>query len=240
VLLPLVGLEVSKLQKITSFYTIYYHFVCIYRQKVVILPTNAKDYYFPELKQQKKRTMDEAIKQIGERLKGLREVLNIPAEEVAELCEISLDHYLKIESGEADPSVYRLSKISKRYGIDLDVLLFGEEPRMKGYYVTRKGQGPEIDRNNQYKYQSLAVGFKDRKVNPFMVQVDPLPGDKKPNKNGHDGQEYDYVIEGQLEVTIEEKVMVLNPGDSIYFDSRKSHCFRSLNNEPAKFLCIII
>ena len=48
--------------------------------------------------------MDEAIKQIGERLKGLREVLNIPAEEVAELCEISLDHYLKIESGEADPS----------------------------------------------------------------------------------------------------------------------------------------
>ena len=56
--------------------------------------------------------MDEAIKQIGERLKGLREVLNIPAEEVAELCEISLDHYLKIESGEADPSVYRLSKIS--------------------------------------------------------------------------------------------------------------------------------
>lgn len=54
--------------------------------------------------------MDEAIKQIGERLKGLREVLNIPAEEIAELCEISLDHYLKIESGEADPSVYRLSK----------------------------------------------------------------------------------------------------------------------------------
>ena len=103
--------------------------------------------------------MDEAIKQIGERLKGLREVLNIPAEEVAELCEISLDHYLKIESGEADPSVYRLSKISKRYGIDLDVLLFGEEPRMKGYYVTRKGQGPEIYRNNQYKYQSLAVGM---------------------------------------------------------------------------------
>ena len=71
--------------------------------------------------------MDEAIKQIGERLKGLREVLNIPAEEIAELCEISLDHYLKIESGEADPSVYRLSKISKRYGIDLDVLLFGED-----------------------------------------------------------------------------------------------------------------
>lgn len=99
--------------------------------------------------------MDEAIKQIGERLKGLREVLNIPAEEIAELCEISLDHYLKIESGEADPSVYRLSKISKRYGIDLDVLLFGEEPRMKGYYVTRKGQGPEIDPTTSINTRAL-------------------------------------------------------------------------------------
>ena len=44
--------------------------------------------------------MDEAIKQIGQRLKGLREVLDIPAEEVAELCGITLDHYLKIEAGE--------------------------------------------------------------------------------------------------------------------------------------------
>ncbi len=184
--------------------------------------------------------MDEAIKQIGERLKGLREVLDIPAQEVADLCEISLEHYLKIESGEADPSVYRLSKISKKYGIDLDVLLFGEEPRMKGYYVTRDGQGPEIERNNQYKYQSLAVGFKDRKANPFMVQVDPLPNGEKPHKNGHDGQEYDYVIEGELEVTIEEKVMVLGAGDSIYFDSKKQHCFRALGDKPAKFLCIII
>ena len=49
--------------------------------------------------------MEDAIKQIGQRLKGLREVLDIPAEEVAQLCEVSLEHYLKIEAGEADPSV---------------------------------------------------------------------------------------------------------------------------------------
>ena len=68
--------------------------------------------------------MEDHNKQIGERLKGLREIFNIPAEDVAELCEVSLEHYLKIEAGEADPSVYRLSRISKRYGIDLDVLVF--------------------------------------------------------------------------------------------------------------------
>lgn len=126
--------------------------------------------------------MEESIRQIGERLKGLREVLNIPAEEVAELCDISLEHYLKIEAGEADPSVFRLSKISKRYGIDLDVLLFGEEPRMSAYSVTRKGTGPEIDRGNDYKYQSLAGGFRGRKADPFLVKVDPLPNGKSTDR----------------------------------------------------------
>ena len=106
--------------------------------------------------------MDEAIKQIGQRLKGLREVLDIPAEEVAELCGITLEHYMKIEAGEADPSVYRLSRIAKRYGIALDVLMFGEEPRMSAYFLTRKGQGLSVERRKEYKYDSLASGLRWR------------------------------------------------------------------------------
>ena len=183
--------------------------------------------------------MEESIKQIGERLRGLRDVLNIPAEEIAELCGISIEHYLKIEAGEADPSVYRLSKISKRYGIDLDVLLFGEEPRMNSYYLTRDKQAPEIDRGDKYMYQTLASGFKGRKMDPFLVQVDPMPGNKKNNKNTHDGQEFDFVLEGVLELTIDKKVLVLKKGDSIYFDAKVPHCMRALENEPARFLCVV-
>ena len=145
--------------------------------------------------------MENNIKQIGERLKGLREIFNISAEEVAELCEVSLEHYLKIEAGEADPSV---------------------------------------DRGNDYKYQSLAGGFRNRKVDPFLAQVDPLPGDKKYTQNTHDGQEFDFVLQGTLELTIEDKVLVLEPGDSIYFDSKRMHCFRALNGKPATFVCIIV
>lgn len=183
---------------------------------------------------------EESLKQIGQRLKGLREVLDIPAEEVAELCNVSLEHYLKMEAGEADPSVYRLSKISKRYGISLDVLLFGEEPRMSAYFLTRKDQGLSVERRKDYKYQSLASGFRNRKVDPFLVTVDPLPDDKNHSKNRHEGQEFDYVVEGTLEITIDEKRLVLNPGDSIYFDSSNLHCMRALNGEPVKFLCLVI
>ena len=132
--------------------------------------------------------MEDAIKQIGQRLKGLREVLDIPAEEVAQLCEIPLEHYMKIEAGEADPSVYRLSRISKRYGIALDVLLFGEEPRMSTYFLTRKGQGMSVERRKDYKYQSLAAGFRGRKTDPFLVQVDPKPDGTQHSKNSHEGQ----------------------------------------------------
>ena len=155
-------------------------------------------------------------------------------------CGISLEHYQKIESGEADPSVYRLSKISKRYGIDLDVLLFGEEPRMSSYFITRAGQGQEIDRGNDYRYQSLAAGFRGRKIDPFVVTVDPLPDGRNHNKNTHDGQEFDFMIDGTLEITIDTKVLVLNAGDSIYFDSRHPHCMRALGGEPATFISIII
>lgn len=184
--------------------------------------------------------MENNLKQIGERLKGLREVLDIPVEEIASVAGTSIEHYLKMEAGQADPSVYRLTRISKRYGIALDVLLFGEEPRMKGYFLTRKGQGLTVDRRQDYKYQSLGAGFRGRKVDPFLVQVDPLPDDKNHSKNSHDGQEFDLVIEGQLEITISDKVMILNPGDSIYFDATNQHCMRAIGDKPTKFLCVVI
>lgn len=184
--------------------------------------------------------MNESIKQIGERLKGLRDALGVSAEEVAQLCDITLDHYLKIEAGEADPSVYRLSKIAKQYGVSLDVLLFGEEPKMDSYFLTRQGQGPEIDRSKNYKYQSLASGFRGRKADPFYTTVDPLPDDRQNNKNTHDGQEFDYVVRGTLEITIDDRVLVLGEGDSIYFDSSRPHRMRALNGQPASFVCVII
>ena len=110
--------------------------------------------------------MEDAIKQIGERLKGLRDVLDIPAQDVADLCGVSLEAYLKAEDGEAELSISSMQKISRKYGIALDVLLFGEEPHMSSYFLTRKGQGLSVERRKAYKYQSLAGGFRGRLPRP--------------------------------------------------------------------------
>ena len=120
------------------------------------------------------------------------------------------------------------------------MLLFGEEPRMKGYFLTRKGQGLSVERRADYKYQSLASGFRGRDVDPFLVTVDPLPGDANHNKNAHEGQEFDFVLEGELEITIGDKVMTLHEGDSIYFDASQQHCMRAVGGRQVKFVCIVI
>ncbi len=183
--------------------------------------------------------MDEEIKLIGERLKGLREVLEITAEEMAETYRCDVDKYMAVENGDAEPSVSALSKVAKKYDVELDVLMFGEEPHMRHYFLTRKGQGKSIERRKEYKYQSLASGFRGRNFDPFLTQVDPLPGNAKHAQNSHSGHEFLYMIEGSLEVTIGNKVMVLNEGDSIFFDAKQPHAMRALEDKPARFLAIV-
>jgi len=184
--------------------------------------------------------MDEQIKQIGERLKGLREVLDIPTKEVAELCGITIEEYEKMEKGDADLSVSNLEKISKKYDITLDVLMFGEEPRMNSYFLTRKGSGMSVERTKAYKYQSLASSFRGRKADPFMVFVEPTPDKECLPQNSHEGQEFDMVTEGRMELTIKNKKLILNEGDSIYFDSMQPHCMRALDDKPVRFLAIVM
>ena len=113
--------------------------------------------------------MEEAMKQIGERLRGLREIMDLEVSELAALCGVSEERYLKIERGEADITISNLMKIARRCGVSADVLMFGEEPHMKSYYVTRRGQGLSVERTKAYKYESLTSGFQNRKANAFIV-----------------------------------------------------------------------
>ena len=106
--------------------------------------------------------MDEQIKQIAERLQGLREVLELTAKDIARDCDISEEEYRLAETGEFDISVSMLQKIARRYGVALDALMFGEEPKMSSYFLTRAGKGTSIERTKAYKYQSLAAGFMNR------------------------------------------------------------------------------
>jgi len=183
--------------------------------------------------------MNEEIIQIAERLKGLRDVLDVSVEEMAEKCNVPVGEYLKIESGTVDISVSILHRISQAYGIELTTLMFGDEPKMSSYFVTRKGKGISVERTKAYKYQSLAAGFSKRKADPFMVTVHPKPDDEPIYQNTHPGQEYNYVINGRLLIQINGKDIVLDEGDSIYFNSEAPHGMKALDGKEVRFLAII-
>ena len=184
--------------------------------------------------------MCDPIKSIANRLRGLREVLELSAQEVAESCHLRVEEYMALESGESDISVNVLQTIARRYGISLDVLMFGEEPKMNAYFITRAGAGVSVERRKAYKYEALASGFRDRKADPFIVTVEPAPADAPMHLNSHEGQEMNYVLEGRLLLSLNGKELVLNVGDSLYFDASLPHGMKALDGRPVRFLAIIM
>ncbi|NDW12614.1 cupin domain-containing protein [Bacteroides sp. 214] len=184
--------------------------------------------------------MEDQIKQIAERLRGLREVLELSVEEITTECGIAHDEYVKAETGEHDISVSMLQTIARKYNIALDALMFGEEPKMSTYFVTRSGKGVSIERTKAYKYQSLASGFRNRNADPFIVTVEPKDESIPMNYNHHTGQEFNYVLEGKLLLSINGKELILNEGDSIFFDSKYPHGMKALDGQKVRFLAIIM
>lgn len=184
--------------------------------------------------------MNEQIKQIAERLAGLRDALEITAEEMAGVCNLTPEQYMKLESGTVDISVSVLHQISQAYGIELTTLMFGDEPKMSSYFITRKGKGIAVERTKAYKYQSLAAGFAGRKADPFMVTVHPTPDETPIYLNSHPGQEYNIVLKGRILLQINNKELILEEGDSIYFNSELPHGMKALDGEKVSFLAIIL
>ncbi len=182
--------------------------------------------------------VNEQIKQIAARIKGLREDIEMSIEQMAGICSISIEEYKALENGEKDIPVSILHCISQKCNIEMTALLFGEDPHMNTYYLTRKGKGTAMERTKAYKYQSLAAGFIDRKSDPFIVTVEP--NDAPIHLNSHPGQEFNMVLEGSMLLSINGKELTLNEGDSIYFDSNKLHGMKALNNKRVQFLAIIL
>ena len=184
--------------------------------------------------------MNEQIQQIAERLKGLRDALEISVDEMAGVCNLTPAQYLAIESGTVDISVSLLHIISQAYGIELTTLMFGDEPKMNSYFITRKGKGVAVERTKCYKYQSLAAGFAGRKADPFKVTVHPVPDEKPVYLNTHEGQEFNLVLEGRMLLQINQKEIILEEGDSIYFNAELPHGMKALDKKEVRFLAVIL
>lgn len=184
--------------------------------------------------------MSDAVKQIGLRLKGLREALDMSEEDFAASCDIPLDSYKAYETGEQDMTISVLKSISEKYNVDISVLMFDDEPRMSSYFLTRKGKGLSIKRVEMYKYQTLAGGFNNRKAEVFEVTVEPKVAQLPLHLSSHGGQEFNMILEGKMLFQIDGKDLILNEGDSIFYDSNKPHGMQPLDDKRVRFLAVVL
>lgn len=183
--------------------------------------------------------MSDQIRQIAKRIRELREISELSVESLSSDLGIDAETYREYESGEVDIPVGFLYKIANRFNVELTAILTGEDPRLRTYALVRKGKGMKVDRREPYKYQSLAYNFVNKKAEPFLVTVEPGAEDAPISLNSHPGQEFNYVIEGTLKVVINDHELILNEGDSLYFDSSAKHGMKAMNGKTTKFLAII-
>jgi quercetin dioxygenase-like cupin family protein len=184
--------------------------------------------------------MQDKIKQVADRIRELREIFGATIPELAKAFNVPEADYRQYESGTVDIPVGILYQLSQRFKVELTTLITGEEPRLHTYALTRRGQGVSVDRRTAYKYQSLAYNFIQKKAEPFLVMVEPGSPDTPEHFNSHPGQEFHYVLEGTLHVQLDKHGLVLEPGDSLYFDSSVPHSLTALKNAPAKLLAVIV
>ena len=183
--------------------------------------------------------MNEYNKDIRKRIRELRELSDITIKEIAEKLNISEETYIQYENAEIDIPASFLYELAHIFKVDLGLLLTGEESRMNIFDLTRANKGISIDRSKEYTHENLCSKFIHKKAETFLVTVDPKKN-PVPSLNSHPGQEFNYVLEGSLKIYIHNNEIVLNEGDSIFFDSTHRHAMVALNDKPAKFLAVII
>lgn len=182
---------------------------------------------------------------LTKRLKEIRLSKNLTLEKVAELTGLSKGYLSDIENSNHPPPIYTLSRISRALGIDI-VDLFIHTAVTVPYQPIVVGKANEhnlMARDGTkygYTYDDLAPNKKGKNMEPFIVTVsfDSKVDIQKDFR--HEGEEFNYVIEGKMEFFYDGKShCILEAGDHVYFDADKPHSARSLGDKQAKVLIVI-
>lgn len=180
----------------------------------------------------------------GEKIRLLREEKGIELAEMARRSQTDAGIIEKIESGILSPPLGILTKVARALGTRLGTFL--DDSPVQNLVLTR---GHDIMANmamdeaaskskQNLRYSSLAKDKANRHMEPFLVEI--LPGDENQvATSSHEGEEFIYVISGEVSVKIGKEAHLLKAGDSIYIDSIVNHQVSSGNGEKALIVAVI-
>ncbi|MBV8650510.1 MAG: helix-turn-helix transcriptional regulator [Alphaproteobacteria bacterium] len=178
---------------------------------------------------------------IGRQVRALRRKLEITVIELAKLAGLSQGMLSKIENGSISPSLATLKALSRALNVPVTTL-FREHEGQRSVSFVRAGEGLKIERRgsragHQYQLLGHMPHNKSVTVEPYFItlteesEVFPL--------FQHAGLEFLYILEGEVGYRHADKIYVLKPGDSLFFDAEAPHGPEELRKLPIRFLSII-
>jgi transcriptional regulator with XRE-family HTH domain len=180
---------------------------------------------------------------LGEKVRGLRQEQRLTLQALADVTGLSKPLLSQIENDQVIPPIATLLKIAK--GLKVGIHYFFEEAGDRQKFVLTRGEAssgslrrPGKDAVQGYIYKPLAPGMRQKKVEPFLVEFEQRDWDETLFYS-HEGVEFLYLLEGELEFHYADDVMRLLPGDSIYYESSEPHGYISVGEVRAKAVAVL-
>jgi transcriptional regulator with XRE-family HTH domain len=178
---------------------------------------------------------------LGERIRSAREMRGLSLDDISSRTGIDTATLNSIESKEIMPPLGQLIRLGK--ALDMKMGYFISPGVDKPVTVVRKGQGQAIARYGKkkrqqfgYVYESLAPEKGNRMMEPFIVTLLPTEAEEF---SIHDGQEFIYVLDGEMKVQVGDQTEFLHPGDAIYYDSSQRHLVKSATRNKTTILAVL-
>lgn len=183
---------------------------------------------------------------VGSKIKSIRETQKLSLEEIAERSGLSKDQIIAIENNENLPSLGPLIKIARALGVRLGT--FMDDNDAIGPVVCRaKDREAETsisfsngttDARKHMEYHPLAKQKAGRHMEPFIVDIQPCE-EKKFISSAHEGEEFIFVMQGEIEIDYGKEKYTLKEGDSIYYDSIVKHHIHGAEGKAAKIMAVV-
>ena len=189
--------------------------------------------------------MAEQDNRLGKKLVTLREAHHLTQQQLAERAGADVEIIKGLEEGNLPSSLAPLIQITRALGVRLGTLMDDDEAT--GPFYIEKGQREEVTRLKSLEtasdagdlsYFSLAAGRPSRHMDPFIITITPS-GETDHKLVGHEGEEFLYGMEGEVEIAYGDELYILHPGESIYYDSIVPHQVRAHEGQSAKFLAVV-
>ncbi len=155
---------------------------------------------------------------LGERLRLRRKELKLSMKEVAVSSGLSIGFISQVERGLTSPSLTSLTAIANF--LRSDVTNFLSQPKSKSSITRNEERDVYTINKNGLQYERLSDSFPGHTLNSVIIHE--MPGHRSESIS-HEGEEFFFILEGAITIYIDGVVNILEAGDSLHFDSSRSH-----------------